>query len=120
MKILYLDLNVVYHNFTRNNIPLLLKTIANTDYYGHGYQPNDLLKDGVEKFYYRNDPYDFVITNEHIVFCGQKIQERYDKLIDAYKKNYYFQFDACLLKDSIQDMDNFFEKIDPKKRRILC
>ena len=115
MKILYLDINIQYHNPTRNNIPLLLRKIANLDIYGAGYQSKKILEDGIKKFYEKNGPYDLVVTNEHIVFGVHKLIEKYDLVRKAYKKNYYFQFDLNLIKNSLIEMDNFFKTINSKK-----
>ena len=49
MKILYLDINAIYHNPTRNNIPFLLKEISELYIYGLGYTSNDLLEKTASK-----------------------------------------------------------------------
>jgi len=107
MKILYLDLNIQYHNPTRNNIVLLLKSIGELYCYGLGYQSNSILEDGVDKFYETNGPFDFIITNEHIVFGSQNIK--------AYKRNYYFQFNNIDIEKNVIELNEFFHKSSSNK-----
>jgi len=61
MKILYIDIDIKYHAPTRNLIPLLLKKIAEVDFYGLGYQSQEVLDRGIESFIKKNNKYDFIM-----------------------------------------------------------
>jgi len=119
MKILYLDINIQYHNPTRNNIVLLLKNISDLYIYGLGYQSESVLNQGVEEFYKDNAPFDFIITNEHIIFGTQNISSNLATTVDAYRRNYYLQFDLSHIRDNLNDMYDFFQKKEIINRAIF-
>lgn len=108
MKILYLDFNIIYHNPTRNNIIPLLKNIGELYVYGPGYQSDEILNNGVEKFYFENGPFDFVIVNEHIVFHKNIDKYSTEMISDSYIKDYFFQFSLDNFKKTIKDMVQFY------------
>lgn len=115
MKILYLDINAIYINPTRNNIPFLLKEISELYIYGLGYTSNDLLEKGLKYFYELNGPFDFICTNEHIIFY----QDDYNDYSKAYKNNYFIQFDLERIKNILSEQYNFFMECKDKKVAFL-
>lgn len=115
-KILYIDLNIYYVNPTRNLIPLLLKLIGDTDIYGLGYLSDNTIKQGIDIFIKKKKKnYDFIITNEHIIFPIKKLNLNKNKLLNAYKRNYFFQFDLNLLENFLTDTYTFFKDINARK-----
>lgn len=111
MRILYLDLNIQYFNPTRNNIPLLLKSIGDLYTYGPGYQSESVLKEGIDAFCDIYGPFDIIATNEHLVFKQNAKNYLTKADIKAYKNKYYFQFSLDSIANSIKDMVNFFSKV---------
>ncbi|MFY9072128.1 glycosyltransferase [Aliarcobacter butzleri] len=118
MKILYLDINVMYHNPTRNNIPFLLKEISELYIYGLGYTSNDLLEKGLNYFHELNGPFDFVVTNEHIVF-GSENSQLNDDYYKAYENNYFVQSNLKKLKSIFQEQYKFFKSYSGNKLVFL-
>jgi hypothetical protein len=84
-----------------------------------GYQSYDILNQGIEKFYKDNAPFDFVITNEHIIFGSQNISSDLATTIEAYNRNYYLQFDLSDIKKSLNEAYSFFYKIDTNRAVFL-
>lgn len=119
-KILYLDLNIRYHNPTRSLLPNLLKNVfTNVDIYGPGYSSQEDLESGVGEFCSKNGPYDFVISNEMILFA---LFSKYYKLESKkdFIKMYHLRFSPNLLeKKIIVDMYNFLTQTEYKKILIL-
>ena len=111
MKILYLDNNLIYINPTRNNIPILLKSIGELYVYGLGYQSDAILSQGAEKFYDENGPFDIVITNEIVIFGDQDVSSDFRINQQEYSKTYSYQFSLNNLWDISNDQYGFFEKV---------
>ncbi|MGE3921141.1 MAG: glycosyltransferase [Gammaproteobacteria bacterium] len=109
MRILYLDLNIRYHNNTRNLIPSLLNIYNEVDIYGPGYSSNDELEKGVEAFYEKNGPYDFVCSNEHIsVFFVEKANN-FDDYMTYLNNAFYFNFE--IHQKHLYNMSNFYKSV---------
>ena len=119
MKILYLDLNIKYHNPTRNLIPLLLKSIADElDIFGPGYVHENILYRGIDEFVEQNGPYDFVCSNEHISIF---FNEKYKKENMKYINNFFFKtfsFTSEILI-SIEKMNKFFTNYQDSKKLLF-
>ncbi|MCT7510735.1 glycosyltransferase [Aliarcobacter cryaerophilus] len=109
MKILYIDIDIKYHAPTRNLIPLLLKKIADVDFYGLGYQSQELLDKGVESFIKENNKYDFIIVNEQVIWNSLNFKKRTNsEMMEAYKKNYSINFDISKIGNFLIEMFDFF------------
>lgn len=118
-RILYLDLDVRYMAPTRNFIPLMLKQGFDLTLYGPGYVNDDMLARGVERFFEETGPYDFVMMNEHILYYKEADWEKPKSIINAYKKNYVFNFDAKCLPSVFKELKAWFKKTDLHKIAIL-
>jgi len=68
MKILYIDMNVFYHNPTRNNYINLLKHIGKVDIFGIGFSSEEELEKG---FSHKLDEYDLLVFTSKSVL-GKK------------------------------------------------
>jgi hypothetical protein len=108
-KVLYLDINAKYIAPTRNLLPILLKKIFDVTFFGPGYVSDKTILLGVEKFIEKEQNFDFIITNEHILFNSQK-QNNKTQNLNAYKNNYVLKFNTELLQFSLNDMYTFFKK----------
>lgn len=115
MKVLYLDINLDYMAPTRNLIPVLLKHEFDVVFYGPGYVDAITLSGGIERFVDANGPFDFVMTNEHIVKNGQKTSIRLRQSLATYKRNYVSWFDLGCVPDAVLDIYAYFMKTDVDK-----
>lgn len=109
MNALYIDFNFWYLNPNRNQIPHLLKNVFNKcDLYGPGYVSKQVLEDGIEKFVEKNGPYDFLISNEMVIFALRS-KLHTNKTKNNLKKNYFINFPLNLLNEKIvKNIHNFF------------
>lgn len=74
-SILYLGFNRSYTNPTAETELRILGAIANLDYFGPGFCNKDQLALGINKWYEKNKPYDFLIVDSY-VFEQDRIRER--------------------------------------------
>lgn len=90
MKILYLDLNLKYHNPTRNLIPSLLNLNNEVHIYGPGYVSDKVLEQGIEVYYQENGPFDFICSNEHISIFLPENYDNFEEYTENLHKQFYF------------------------------
>lgn len=83
LRVLFLDANVRFMNPTRNLWPAVLRSAAETDFFGPGYTSSHSLSLGLEWFMAEREPYDFVLASEHVLFSDAASWS-----IDNYTRSY--------------------------------
>jgi hypothetical protein len=117
MRILYLDINLKYHNPTRNLLPSLLSIYNDVFIYGPGYQNDNVLEDGIEKFYENNGPFDIVCSNEHISVFYPEYKAHNTVYMRDVAKGFHYNFK--IKYKYFDDMQAFFQKFTGHKVLFL-
>lgn len=116
IKVLFLDINIHYIAPTRNLVPSMLGHNLHVTMYGPGYSSEKTLKNGLNQFYKKNGPFDFILASEHIIFFQDNLKGNKGKsLNDIYSKNYVLRFQNFLLDDFFNNALNFFYHTKIKK-----
>ena len=103
IKILFIDLNIQYFGPTRNLVPAMLNNKFDVTFFGPGFTPDTVLKDGLDSFYEKNGPFDFILASEHIFFYKKTLQNNKGKsLFDIFSSSHVVRFKK-------NSLDNFFE-----------
>jgi len=116
MRVLILDFNVKYLNPTFRLWPLIFKSGFDTQFFGPGYVPENILEAGLSNFIKKTGPYDFVIASELVIYYIV-LDEDIDRLAGAYLKNYSFSFNIkSVLRYGFRMAQDFLET--PARRCI--
>tara|TARA_B110000003_G_C16637982_1_gene529084 strand:+ start:169 stop:1383 length:1215 start_codon:yes stop_codon:yes gene_type:complete len=116
IKILFLDFNIHYIAPTRNLVPSMLKNKFDVTMYGPGYTSEKTLKDGLDEFYKKSGPFDFVLASEHIIFYRNNLENNKGKsLLDIYSSNYVVRFQNISLLNFLNNAFEFFKNTRVKK-----
>jgi len=116
LKILFLDLNIHYIAPTRNLVPSMLKNKFDVTIYGPGYTYEKILKDGLDEFYSKSGPFDFILASEHIIFYKNDLKDNKGKsLFDIFSSNYVVRFQNTSLLNFFNDAFEFLKSTRVKK-----
>jgi hypothetical protein len=83
LKLLYVDVEASFINPTRNLVPALLRQIGDVRFFGPGYVTRPTLDEGLENFIQREGPFDFLLTNTHILYA-----DRSEPIPEGYRRSY--------------------------------
>lgn len=67
-KVLFLSTNRIYFNNTLQLFPLAIARFSEVEFYGPGFQSNDILNEGIDYFVNKKGPFDLLITDAVIFF----------------------------------------------------
>lgn len=115
IKILFIDLNVHYFEPTRNLVPSMLKHKFDVTFYGPGYTCEKILKDGLDDFYNKMGPFDFILASEHIIFYKNILKNNGKSLFNIYSSNYVVRFQNISLLNIFNDTFEFLNNTSIKK-----
>jgi len=116
MKILFLDVNIHYIAPTRNLVPSMLKNKFNVTIFGPGYTSEKILKDGLDQFYNKKGPFDFILASEHMIFYKNNLKNNKGKsLFDIYSSNYVVRFPNNSLLTFFNNVFEFLHNTKVKK-----
>jgi hypothetical protein len=115
MRALYIDFDYKYINPTRGLLLKLSKLIFNEVLtYGPGYVSYDDLNNGIKTFIKKNGTFDYIITNETVLYSYQSEVWSKDSLKDLYKI-YYVRFPKSHLQYKIiRDLSDFLINFEGK------
>lgn len=102
MRILFVGVNARYINPTSSLIPPLLKTIADTVFFGPGFVGDDVLQRGVAAFYERQGPFDLVATTTQFAALSDP-----DATLDFYRRYSLYRGGAFPFAAFMTDVRNF-------------
>jgi len=118
IKILFIDLNIQYIGPTRNLVPSMLNNKFNVTIFGPGFTSEIVLKDGLDSFYKKNGPFDFILCTEHIFFYKNTLQDNKGKsLFDIFSSSYVVRFKKTSLLNFFKNTFDFLNKT--KVRKII-
>ena len=116
IKILFLDINIHYIAPTRSLVPSMLKHKLDVTIYGPGYTSEKTLKDGLDAFYNKNGPFDFILASEHIIFYRNNLEDNQGKsLFDMFAENYVVRFQNISLLNFFNNAFEFLNNTKVKK-----
>lgn len=92
VRTLVVHFDVRYINRTVAMWPLIFRHLGPVDFFGPGFQPHDVLDDGLAAFVKRHGPYDVVVTSEHALRATEE-EHRIDLAVRAYRQNYVLHFE---------------------------
>lgn len=87
MRILYIDVNLIYINSTGNLLKNILMQFAEVDFYGPGFVSNIILEKGIKSFL-ENKSYNLIVFGNHVSF----LSEIEPKSFDNFYKNFVYLF----------------------------
>lgn len=92
MRILIVHFNIHYMNPTAELWPLMFKAIGETEFYGPGFQPDEVLEEGLARYLERRGSFDCIVLSEHAANVDPSVDT--ESWAANYERNYYIKFDA--------------------------
>lgn len=116
INILFIDLNIQYIGPTRNLVPSMLNNKFNVTIFGPGFTSEIVLKDGLDSFYKKNGPFDFILASEHVFFYKNTLQDNKGKsLFDIFSSSYVVRFKKTSLLNFFTNTFDFLKRTKVKK-----
>ena len=110
LRCLFIDNNATYMNPTRNQLPNVLNRAFDVVHFGPGYQSEEIVRAGAERFADQHAPFDFVIATEKILLPHYRSAEHILKY--SYRSHWVpFNINLATLKEPFQ----FFAKFEGPK-----
>ena len=116
INILFIDLNIQYVGPTRNLVPSMLNNKFNVTIFGPGFTSEIVLKDGLDSFYKKNGPFDFILASEHVFFYKNTLQDNKGKsLFDIFSSSFVVRFKKTSLLNFFTNTFDFLKRTKVKK-----
>ena len=107
MRLVYIDVNVLYMNPTANLMPTLMQEVCNDiSFYGPGFTSKSELEQGILKWYEKNGPFDIVFLGGWMPVFVDEPEASAQVTVNAIKKSTSRNFkpeDALPFFEDIQD-----------------
>lgn len=114
-KVLYLDVNRLYHNPNNANFLKVLDESSELIKFGPGYSNQEILDEGIESFINKNNGFDFIVTEHLCIFWDEEdpIKHFRDSIIDA-------DINSC--QNFLKETKNYFinENSSQAKKLFFC
>jgi len=114
-KVLYLDVNRLYHNPNNENFLKVINETCELIKFGPGYSNKEILDAGIESFVNKNNGFDFIVTEHLCIMWDEKDPTKYfrESIIDA-------DINDC--KSFLEEAKHFFlnENLPQIKKLFFC